>query len=460
VARAAPCGARLREHLLAQLVCPGRHTVTALLTTNGRQFVDWTADYALYAQARIQPDVLFHEARREIDALRDRTQPLVVALDDTVLRKTGRRIPGAAYRKDPLGPKFHLNLVWAQRRLQFAAARPGPAGAARMIPIAYADASTPRKPRRHAPEATWQQYREELRQANLNRRAVDGLHALQAQRHREAGGPVPLHLVVDGSFTNRVVARNLPDATTLIGRIRKDAHLSFRPTAQPPHGRKRLYGPDAPTPEQLRQDPGVPWQRLRVYFAGKRRTLRVKTLAPLRWRVTGARDLRLVVIAPVPYALRLGGRRYYRQPVYLICTAPDLELPRLVQEYLWRWDIEVNHRDEKTLLGVGQAQVRNPNSAVTIPATAVASYALLQVAAVRAFGWQAFPGHLPWPKWRHPKKKNRASTLDLINELRRELWAAAIHAPHLTDFASGSSPDKKSEKRYPSLPDALLYATA
>jgi len=39
----------------------------------------------------------------------------------------------------------------------------------------------------------------------------------------------------------------------------------------------------------------------------------------------------------------------------LICTDPDLALEDLLQQYIWRWDIEVNHRDEKTILGVGQA---------------------------------------------------------------------------------------------------------
>jgi len=29
----------------------------------------------------------------------------------------------------------------------------------------------------------------------------------------------------------------------------------------------------------------------------------------------------------------------------------------LIQYYFDRWQIEVNHRDEKSLLGVGQAQV-------------------------------------------------------------------------------------------------------
>ncbi|MDR2051685.1 MAG: hypothetical protein LBQ63_07950, partial [Deltaproteobacteria bacterium] len=38
----------------------------------------------------------------------------------------------------------------------------------------------------------------------------------------------------------------------------------------------------------------------------------------------------------------------YRNPAYLLCTDPDLPVERLLQAYLWRWEIELNFRDEKT----------------------------------------------------------------------------------------------------------------
>ena len=47
--------------------------------------------------------------------------PLVTALDDTALRKTGRKIPGVGYRRDPMSPPFHVNLVPAQRFVQLSA---------------------------------------------------------------------------------------------------------------------------------------------------------------------------------------------------------------------------------------------------------------------------------------------------------------------------------------------------
>ena len=454
------CGLRLHDHLLAHLVCPSRHTITSLLTTYGRQFEDWTAQYQLYSMQRVQPDVLFRQILSEVETLQTSGSALVVALDDTLLRKTGRCIPGTAYRRDPLGPPFHVNLVWAQRVLQLAAAVPGPQGEVRMIPVDFKDASTPHKPRKNAAPEQWDAYREAMKQANLNHRAVKQLTALQALRTGADGYARPVHVLVDGSFTNRKFLMNLPPNTTVIGRIRKDAHLHFLPDQQKPCGRKRVYGEQAPTPEEWRQDTEVPWQEVTAYAAGALRTFKVKTLAPLRWRAAGKdHDIRLVVIAPIPYLKAIGRRRLYRQPAYLICTDPNMPLATLLQEYIWRWDIEVNHRDEKTLLGVGQAQVRNPHSVESVPAVAVAAYAMLHLAAIKAFGWNGKPDVLPLPKWRDPDQKKRASTMDLINELRRELWTSAIRPSHLIHFMHPNHHASKSKNSIPSLPDALFYST-
>ena len=59
------CTRRLREHLLAHLICPGRHTISGLITTFGKQFRDWSADYLLYSKNRVNEDVIFHQIRRE-----------------------------------------------------------------------------------------------------------------------------------------------------------------------------------------------------------------------------------------------------------------------------------------------------------------------------------------------------------------------------------------------------------
>lgn len=451
----------MREHLLAHLICPGRHTISGLITTSGRQFRDWTADYALYSKGRIDENAIFKQVRQEIESLKPKSRPLCLALDDTILRKVGKTIPGAAYRKDPLGPPFNINLVWAQRRLQLGAAVAGQDGEVRMIPICFKDASTPRKPRKNASPELIGHYKEQMKQRNLNALAIESLEELQKSRADENKGVAPaLHVAVDGSYSNRKVLRHLPENTTLIGRIRKDAKLSAKPENQAPRGRRKFYGDDLPTPEQIRQDPDIPWIKVQARACGKLKEFEVKTLAPIRWRVAGEMDLRLVVIRPVGYQLRKGSRRLYTQPAYLVCTDPALPLEELLQEYVWRWDIEVNHRDEKTILGVGQAQVRNEKSVQNVPAVAVAAFAMLHLAAIKAYGQGGKPTAIPEAKWRKPSRKKRPSTQDLINELRRELWAKAIRPEVLNNFMNKTLSGLKSVKYEPDICSSLFAATA
>ena len=455
------CTRRLHEHLLAHLICPGRHTLSGLITTFGKQFRDWSADYSLYSKDRVDEGVIFNQIRKQIDSLTAGSRRLCLALDDTILRKTGKTIPGSAWRKDPLGPPFNLNLVWAQRRIQLSAAVSDEANEVRMIPVCFQDASTPRKPRKTAPPEVLELYKERMKQRNLNTLAVENLHQLQEQRAAENSGSAPaLHVLVDGSYTNKNVLRHLPENTTLIGRIRKDAKLSAKPDTQAARGRRRFYGADLPTPEEIRQDPDIAWITVRARASGKWRDFQVKTLSPVRWRAAGELDLRLVVIRPVGYRLRRGARRLYTKPAYLICTDPKLSLEELLQEYIWRWDIEVNHRDEKTILGVGQAQVRNPHSVENVPAMAVAAYAMLQLAAIKAYGPGGKPAVIPEAKWRKPGKKKRPSAQDLVNELRRELWALAIRPEILSDFMNTAHGHSKPDKFEPNLCSTLFAATA
>ena len=286
-------------------------------------------------------------------------------------KKTGTHIPGVAYRRDPLSPPFHTNFIRTQRSLQLSGLLAGQAadgvlGPARAIPLQFRHVPPVPKPKKSAPQEEWKAYRQRCRQDNLSTAGVGAICQLRRDLDAQPGGGQRMLVVAaDGSYTNKTVLRGRPQRTTLIGRIRKDAKLFYPPTPadQAPRGTRRRYGQPAPTPEQLLRDEATPWQEVRAHAAGKVHTFKVKTAAPVLWEKAGPDGpLRLVVIAPVGYRLHAGGKLLYRQPAYLICTAPDLPLPPLLQYYLWRWDIEVNHRDEKQIIGVGEAQVRAPRS--------------------------------------------------------------------------------------------------
>jgi hypothetical protein len=448
---------------LSHVVALSRHTVTGLITTSGRQWDDWSADYRLLSQERFDPNEVFSVVRRGVEGRLAPEAPLVVAMDDTTTRKDGRKIPGAGWRRDPLGPPFCTNFIWGRRFLQLSAIVPAGRddAPARAIPIGLHHVPSVQKPSRKAPEEAWAAYREESRRRSLGRQALERLAVLRGQMDAEGEEDRPLWVCADGGYTNKTVLRDLPRRTAMIGRIRADAvlHPLPEPGAALVRGRKRSYGTEVLTPEGLRQDEAIPWQTARVYAAGRVHDLRFKTVAPLLWRSAGPGiPMRLIVIAPLAYRPSKGHRLLYRNPAYLICTAPEIGPEEVLKAYVARWDIEVNFRDEKQLFGLDEAQVRTEPGARLAPALAVSAYALLLLAGVRAFGTNGLPQSLPLPKWRRRTPPARATTASLTNHLRFELWSRTLGDAHFSRFAAQPAPAAKPEKYFPSLPSALFYA--
>jgi len=305
----------------------------------------------------------------------------------------------------------------------------------------------PPKPPKKASAQQWEEYEKIRAEKNINRA---GFQRLEALRHdMDQGGATERGLVasVDGRFTNKTFLTQVPERTVIVGRLRKDAVVYGLPENQPALGRKRKYGLLLGTPEQLLQDQRIAFQTVRACAAGKVHDFQVKRLGPVVLRLDrAARPVQIMVLKALGYRLKKGGKLLYREPAFLVCTDPHMALEDFLQDFLWRWDIEVNFRDEKTLLGVGQAQVRTQASNQNAPALAVAAYALLLMASAQAYGKNGSPDRLQQAKWYRRKKKQRATTNELINQLRRELWSEALNPEHFSEFMSEGDPDEKSEK--------------
>lgn len=413
-------------HALGALWCLGRRTLTRILWTNGRQNSSWGQEYLFYSRSPWDPQQLFLPLLRQ--ALSFCPDRLVgVAVDDTRLRKTGRCIPQASYHRDPLSPPFHTNLMMGLRYLQASLLLPLHRQAdwsARGLPIRFEEVSVVKKPGKRASTEAQQQYKKNRKLYNLSQRFVQTLRALRSA-FDQAGGLKKLLLIAgDGSFCNRTVFSAIPARVEIIARCRKDASLCF-PAAK---GSRRFYGSEVFTPEQIRQDDTLAWKTTKIFYGGKRRKIRYKEVASVLWRGGAKRRLlRLLVIAPTAYRKRKSGRLYYRQPAYLLTSLLRGSIRQLLQIYFDRWQIEVNHREEKDTLGVGQAQFWNPISVPKQPAFAVASYSALLLASLKAFGPGRCDTYAPLPKWRRNAK--RPSCLDLITLLRKE----AVEHPELLE---------------------------
>lgn len=273
---------RAHAHALSQIIGLGRHTIAGLLCTQSRTQADWSADYRTCSRGRLDPAILFGQIASYVQKEIGAREPLVVAWDDSILRKRGWKTHGVAWRRDPLGSHFGVNFVAGQRVLQASAALPlGKEGQARMIPIDFIHCPTARRPGKNAGAAQVDSCKEAARQANINRVALERMKNLRARVESSRD----VHFVVDNRFTNHTVLKDLPAATAC-----------------------------------------------------------------------------------------------------LLCADPQMDIRKVLQEYLWRWDIEVNFRDEKTLLGVGQARVRTIESTQRVPALSVAACAMLLLAGHKAYG--------------------------------------------------------------------------
>jgi hypothetical protein len=402
---------------LGALMCVGRRTLTRIIWANGGEQRSWAAEYFLHSRARWEPQALF--APILVRALGLCPGRLVgVAVDDTKLHKTGRCIQQAFYQRDPLSPPFHTNLILGLRFLQASLLVPlhkRAAAACRALPIRFEESSRVKRPGKNASEDEWKAYRQQSKEKNLSTHFVAMMTQIRKALDDAGGTRKTLVISTDGSFCNRTVFTAERDRTEIIARARKDAKLCKRA----PAGSRRFYDVTKFTPEQVRKDDAIPWHTAKIFYGGKRRKVRYKQVEVLYWQGGARRQpLRLLVVAPTPYRKRKSSKLYYRNPAYLLTTDLHDSAKALLQIYFDRWQIEVNHREEKDTLGVGQAQLWNPVAVPRQPVLVVAAYSALLLAALLVFGPERTNAYAPLPKWRRNAK--RPSCLDLIALLRKE----------------------------------------
>jgi hypothetical protein len=407
---------RAVEHLVAGVSTMGRRTISRTITALGRAHQDWSADYKLFSRSSWQSSDLYDVILSHGLPLTGQG-PVPIALDDTKLKKVGRSIPLAGWHRDPLSPPFHTNLQWGLRYLQASLLVPhDPVGQAgcRSLPIRFMPAPWVKKPGKKASDEDRAVYRKRKKEQNLSRTGRELLIDLRAALDQAGAQKRLLIAAVDGSFCNHALFFKPLDRTRLLARARKDARLCY-PALPESH---RTYSPDRFTPEQVRQDDSIAWAKATIFYAGQLRAIRYKEVIGVLWqRGSGTRPLRLIVIAPQPY--KAPNSRAYRDPAYLLTDDLETPTPSLIQIYFDRWQIEVNHREEKSFIGVGDAQLWSELAATRHPTFQVACYSLILLAGILEFGTTRNEFYTPLPKWR--KHSARPSILDLLTNLRLEL---------------------------------------
>jgi len=399
----------------------GRRTITRALCFHGKDQVDWSADYKVFSRCPWDEQDLFREIIPQlIKGEYLKTDLVAVAWDDTAVPRSGKRISGAQWMRDSMGPPFHVNLIWGQRFLQGSVLTPlyeqDKESSPRAIPVAFKEVSAVKKPSKSADAAVWASYKEAKKKHNLSVAAVERFEKMRADFDARGMERTILLHTVDGSYVNRTTLAYDFERAVLLGRARKNAKLCH----PAPKGGRRVYGLRKFTPESVGKDKRRKWKTAEVFHGGKYREVRYKEVQKVLWQGGGRRRLlRLIVVAPLPYRTTKEGRKFYRQKAYLLCTDHDLDVVTLLQKYFDRWQIEYNHRDEKDILGVGQAQVWAERSTPRVPPFRVATYSQMLVSALLLYGPGRTEEYLELPCWRNPTK--RASCQDMINLLRKQV---------------------------------------
>jgi len=399
---------RAKEHAFACLSASGRKTITSMAIFLGRYHKLPIADYKFYSDCKWNVEDLFDPimclAAQYING-----EYLCLAADDTKIHKTGKKIPYTGWQVDPLGPKFQTNLIWALRYLQISILLPLYATSdktpARSIPVRFTAAPAVKKPGKKATETEWKNYKVLSRTYNLSTIFVEEVKQLRKSMDTQGLASKTMIMTCDGSFCNKTCMAITDPRIVMLARCRKDAKL-----CRPSTNVRKVYDHAKFTPEDVRKEESIPWVKKTFFYGGQWREMRYKETTNVLWENgTKRAPLRLIILAPLPYVR--GGKRHYRNPAYLLTTGPNVPIEILIQAYLDRWQIEYNHRDEKSVLGVGEAQMWNEVSVKKQPAFHVAVYSALLMANVVAYKDQSHPDFGERPKWRKEPKRNTCRAL-------------------------------------------------
>jgi DDE superfamily endonuclease len=200
---------RARRLTFGLLTCLRMHLTSTASCATGRQFQGWSADYRVCSRSPWNPRELFDVVLDRLPELLPSPEaPVFAALDDTILKKTGRRIPGVKILRDPMSPPFHVNFCYGLRFVQASVlVNSGDlAGPARALPVRFDFAPPANKPKRNASPEAGDQYKEEKQLRTLSLAGVAAIASLrQSLDQRPETRQRQLIVSGDGSYTNREV---------------------------------------------------------------------------------------------------------------------------------------------------------------------------------------------------------------------------------------------------------------
>jgi DDE superfamily endonuclease len=397
----APSFVTFRHLVAGWVLCVGRHTVTGVLRASGAVGEKHhTSFHRFFRSAVWDLDAVGIALARLVVSLLPDDEPIIVPLDDTLGRHTGKHIKAASMHHDPLlstrvKPVFHWGHVWVVLSLIV------------RVPVWDKKFALPVLMRLYRSEKLCKkEQRPFAKKTELAAEMIGALAATFPEWH--------FQVVADAAYANASIIKKLPSNVDFIGRARLDAALYAPPRAQR-MGRPRVKGQRLSSP-LARARSALGWQRVRVQVYGRTVIVQVKIFDALWYVVSGGRPLRFVLVRGWPG---------HDQDDVFCSTDMSLSAKDIIRDYCLRWYIEVTFEETKGKLGFEDPQNRAERAVERTAPMALCVYTLTVVWYVTV-GKNLKTARLPSFPW-YSKKVPAFS--DMLAALRRETWHHEVLDP-------------------------------
>jgi len=388
----------------------GRRVVTRiLLAGDGLTVKTFSCYHRFFSQARWTVDAVGRVMLTMVLKFIPEDAPIVVAVDDTLNRKTGKRIWAAGMHHDPLlstarRAVFSFGHNWVvlsvQLRLPFA---PDKVWSLPILMRLYRrkqkkrEPGRPRGERKAIGQATPREYRT---RPQLASEMIALLTSWVPERI--------IHVVGDSEYAGKSISRHLPDNAHLTSRMVMNAALYDRPAKRRKgqRGAPRKKGKRLPSPVELAKSKKVRWTKTKVALYGRRVRVWYKTRTALWYNSAGTRLLRIVVVHDP------SGRR---KDDCFFSTDLSLSAKAILELFAMRWPLEVAFYNAKQFLGLQDPQNRTPQAVQRTAPLALYLHTLVIL-------WFAEHGRFDAAAYRraHPwyRKKRTPSFADMLTCLK------------------------------------------
>ncbi len=387
--------------LIGAILAPGRRTVTSVLRIMGRsrerRFVNY---HRVLSRAAWDPRVGARLLLGLLIGAFAPSGPVVIALDDTIERRRGKRIAAKGIYRDPVrSSDAHFVKASGLRWMSLMLLAPIP-WARRVWALPFLTALVPSE-------------RSRRERGRRYRSLLDVGRQLALQARRWLPGR-DLVLVGDSGFSALLFLDAMRrGGVTMITRLRLDAALYDPAPPRRPGtvGRPRKKGARLPTLAEVLAAESTLWQTVQVpgwYGAGER-TIEI-TSATAVWRHAG------LPVVPIRWVL-IRDPEHRFAPQALLCTDLARDSAQIVAWFVRRWCVEVTFQEARAHLGVEtQRQWSDKAIARTTPCL-LALFSIVTLLAAR----------LPAHERRHTAvaawyAKPQPTFSDALTAVRRAIW--------------------------------------